>query len=338
MSSAILHLCASVFICGPKALYWFEHLRFPPSRRFECIRGKAALFLCLFATFPIVFAVAAPALTVATYNVENYVVTNRMVDGVYRPAYPKPEAEKAALRKVITGLAPDILALQEMGPPPFLDELQRDLQREGAVYPFALVLEAADPDRHVAVLSKLPLKEVRRHAAVAIEFRPGPGVVKRGVLAVTVSTGAGEMTLFLIHLKSQLTEWRDDPGGAKQRQLEAAAVRDLVLARFPDPTAANFVVCGDWNDTRDSKPVKTLLKRGQTKLGEVLNAADSRGETWTHHYNREDSYSRIDYILVSPALLPAVADGVAHVYDGPGVLQASDHRPVFVRLNLPPQG
>ena len=39
----------------------------------------------------------AQALTVATYNVENYTIANRMVEGVYRQAYPKPEKERAAL-------------------------------------------------------------------------------------------------------------------------------------------------------------------------------------------------------------------------------------------------
>ena len=34
----------------------------------------------------------AKAITIATYNVENYVATDRRVDGAYRPAYPKPEA------------------------------------------------------------------------------------------------------------------------------------------------------------------------------------------------------------------------------------------------------
>ena len=94
------------------------------------------------------------------------------------------------------------------------------------------------------------------------------------------------------------------------------------------------MICGDWNDTRDSKPVRALAKRGETVVGEILRAADSRGETWTHFYRREDSYSRMDYILVSAALQPFVAGGRATIGDGPGVAEASDHRPVFVSLKL----
>ena len=42
---------------------------------------------------------ASAAITVAAYNVENYTVADRMVDGVYRSAYPKPEKAKSALRQ-----------------------------------------------------------------------------------------------------------------------------------------------------------------------------------------------------------------------------------------------
>ncbi|WP_415910758.1 endonuclease/exonuclease/phosphatase family protein [Oleiharenicola sp. Vm1] len=284
-----------------------------------------------------VSAAIASALTVGAYNVENYTLADRMVDGVYRKAYPKPEAEKQALRESIRGFAPDILALEEMGGPPFLAELQADLKAAGLDYPHATVLEAADNDRHVAILSKLPFKDVRRHTQVGFKYFGQPDLVKRGVLEVTFATTAGDLTVFVIHLKSKRTERKDDPESTLQRELEATAVRDLVLARFPDPKQAKFIVCGDWNDTRRSKPVRSLLKRGDTELGELLRAYDSRGETWTHFYRAEESYTRIDYLLASPGLLPFVGHkGTAKIHDGPGVREASDHRPVYVELKLAP--
>jgi len=299
-------------------------------RVFGVFRGFLTLLGCLAAVF------AQAAITVATYNVENYLVADRMADGVFRQAYPKPEDEKAAVQQIIKAIAPDVLALQEMGTMPFLEELQRDLKRSGADYPFATVLEAGDPDRHVAVLSKLPFKAVRRHAAVPVVFLGQRDVVKRGVLEVTFATNAGDVTLFIVHLKSRRTERSDDPEGAAQRLAEAEAVRDLVLARFPEPAQAKFLVCGDWNDVPNSKPVKALAQRGKTTLGEILPVADSRGETWTHYYRTAGTYSRIDYILVSPGLAPLVTDGRATIHDGPGVVQGSDHRPVFVKLSAEP--
>lgn len=278
----------------------------------------------------------AQAITVATWNVDNYNLANRMVDGVFRPEYPKPEAEKAAVRRVIREVAPDILALQEMGAPPFLQELQRDLAGEGVVMPHATVLEGADPDRHVAILSRLPFREVRRHVDVPIVLFGQREVVKRGVLEVTFATDQGELTLFIVHLKSRRTERPDDPQGVTQREREAEAVRDLVLARFLDPAKAKLIVCGDFNDTRMSKPVQSLLRRGQTVLGELLRAVDGRGEVWTHYYRREDTYSRIDYLLVSAALKPLVVGDQGQVHDGAAAEAASDHRMVFAKLKLEP--
>ncbi len=76
-------------------------------------------------------ALAARAFTVATYNVENYTLADRMADGVHRESYPKPESEKVALRRVVRAMNADLLALQEMGGPAFLAELQRDLRHDG---------------------------------------------------------------------------------------------------------------------------------------------------------------------------------------------------------------
>jgi endonuclease/exonuclease/phosphatase family metal-dependent hydrolase len=282
------------------------------------------------------FVLAPAAITVATYNVENYTMANRMVEGVYRPGYPKPEKEKIALQKVVAGIAADILAVEEMGPQPFLDDFQRELKQAGQDYPHTVVLEAADADRHVAVLSKIPFKEVRRHASVALTYFGQKEVVKRGVLEVIIATAQGDFSVFVVHLKSKYTERKDDPESAIQRYLEAEAVRDLVLSRYPDPALGRYIICGDWNDTRGSKTARALQKRGDKVMGEILRAADSHGETWTHFYRREDTYSRLDYFLVSAALLPVVNSGRATIWDGPGVGDASDHRPVMLQLKLDP--
>lgn len=277
----------------------------------------------------------AGSVTVATYNVENYVAADRRVDEVYRPAYPKPEAAKTALRAVIRALDADVLALQEMGPDGYLEELRRDLRAEGLDYPHVAMAEAVDADRHVAVLSRIPFGRVQTHADLDFRYFGGRAKVKRGLLEVAVTVDGTELTLFVVHLRSRFTERPDDPGATLFRAGEAAAVRDLVLRRFPDPAAARFLVLGDCNDTRNSKPLRLLTRRGGTMIATLAKAADPDGETWTYYYHRDDTYSRVDYVLVSPGLASAVAAGGARVYDGPGVREASDHRPVVVRLELP---
>ena len=142
------------------------------------------------------------------------------------------------------------------------------------------------------------------------------------------------MTLFVVHLKSRLTERADDPESARRRAGEAEAVRNFILQRFPDPAAARFLLVGDCNDAVGSKPLRLLTRRGGTVIATVLAAADPQGDTWTYAHRRDGSYLRLDFILVSPGLQPAVAGGTGLVYDGPGVREASDHRPVLVRLEL----
>jgi hypothetical protein len=177
----------------------------------------------------------AETLTVATYNIENYGVADRMTDEGYRKEYPKPEAEKQALRAVIRRLKADVLLLQEVGGPAYLEELRRDLKAEGLDYPQAYVLEGNDPDRHVAVLSRRPFKAVVPHPDLEFPYFKTKERVKRGLLELTLFTAGGEVTLFAVHLKSRFTDRPDDPQSAQRRVGEATAIRDAVLERFPDP-------------------------------------------------------------------------------------------------------
>ena len=277
----------------------------------------------------------AETLTIATYNVENYGSADRMTEAGFRQEYPKPESEKRALRAVIRGLNADVLVLQEMGKQAYLDELRRDLKSEGLDYPHAVLLEGSDADRHVALVSRRPLKSVVPHINLEFSYLNATERVKRGLLEVSIATAAGDITLFALHLKSRLTDRPDDLMSALRRVGEATAIRECVLARFPDPGTARFLILGDCNDDKASKAVQRLLRRGKTEVAGLLPATDTRGESWTHAYRKEDSYSRVDHIMVAPGLRPAVEGGRARIYDGPGVREASDHRPVIVTLELP---
>ncbi|NTU85352.1 MAG: hypothetical protein HGA45_39375, partial [Chloroflexales bacterium] len=86
--------------------------------------------------------IAAEALAIALPVLLLHGAADRMVEGTYRQAYPKPEAAKQAMRAVIRALDADVIALQEMGSRPYLEELQRDLASDGLKYPYAELLEA----------------------------------------------------------------------------------------------------------------------------------------------------------------------------------------------------
>jgi len=301
----------------------------PPS----CGRDLSkSLPLCFLGLFVANTWSADPPVTlrIATYNVENYTDENRVADGVYRTDYPKPESEKTALRAVIHQLDADVLALQEMGPPAYLAELQADLKGEGLEYPYSDEVEGEDPARHLAVLSRRPFTSVVRHTGLVFKYFGAEEKVRRGLLEVRLTAGGVQWTIFAVHLKSKLTVRTDDPDSELERTGEAEAVRDQVLKEFPDPATARFLVLGDCNAGRTERPLRALMARGKTTIAEWVSAADSRGEVWTDYWHQADTYERIDHILVSPGLRPAVVE--ARIADSPETMIASDHRPVVVTL------
>jgi len=221
---------------------------------------------------------------VATYNVENYGLANRRTADGYAPDYPKPESEKAALRRVIIALGPDVLALQEMGGPTYLRELQEDLRADGADYPAATELAAEDPARQVALLSKYPFRQVHGHRDLAFAYRGGTERVKRGLLEAVVATPQGDFTVFVVHLKSHLTERPDDPearsGGSQKRRPCAPASWRSFRRRIPPAssswetatTAAAAQRCGAWK-AGGARYRRTATRRGQPrrKLDRILS-------------------------------------------------------------------
>jgi endonuclease/exonuclease/phosphatase family metal-dependent hydrolase len=92
---------------------------------------------------------------------------------------------------------------------------------------------------------------------------------------------------------------------------------------------------------KSSEPIKTLIGRGKTKLtytrpaernGDDAPPENPRYEprhiTWTHYYGVEDSYSRIDYILLSHALTAHWLKAETYILTLPNWSVGSDHRPI----------
>src|SRR5439155_24673328 len=120
-------------------------------------------------------------------------------------------------------------------------------------------------------------------------------------------------TLIAAHLKSK----RPIPQAEESelRQEEAKVLREKIDERFAAKPEANLIVLGDLNDFKDSAAIKEVIGRGKHKLldtrpaernGDSLatgaRASGARRITWTHYYSKEDTYSRIDYILLSPGM------------------------------------
>lgn len=277
---------------------------------------------------------SAQAVRIATYNVENYLLLDRMVDGVYRKNYPKSELSKAALRQEIREANADVLALQEMGGESYLRELQLDLKREGLDYPHAVVLDGAD-ERKLAILSKVAWARTIEKKELLFDYLGQKVAVKRGLLGVVFEDEKGEWAVFNVHLKAKFTDVSEDPTSAIRRLGEARAIRDEMLKMYPPKAKGRYIVVGDFNDDPKSKPVQSFLRRGKTILGYLVPTEDSHGERWTQFYHGKDIYSRVDYLVVSPEMEKGIKKEALRILDRQDVAcprwkQPTDHRLVFL--------
>src|SRR5690606_22440362 len=204
----------------------------------------------------------------------------------------KPEVEKTAVRKAIAGIDADILCLQEMGPEPYLEELLRDLRNEGTEYPYFAFFKSGDPDRHLAILSRRPIKEAFEITDLSFRYFGNKEQPRRGLLGVEVEYEGEALFVYTIHLSSRFTYRDDDPSSNIRREAEARTIRDYLRKRHGDPIQGRVLVGGDFNDERDSPTLARFMSIGDRTLFVMKEATDSNGHRWTHHYGRKDLYSR----------------------------------------------
>ena len=281
-------------------------------------------------------SLSAEELRVATYNLNNYLVMDRHVGARWRPSYPKPESEKVIIREIIKNVSPDVLVLQEMGSVDFLEELRSDMDREGVHYNYAVHMKGGDRDRHLAVLSMRAPQEVVKHTDLSFKYFESREIVKRGMLEMTFELEDGQkFQLFAVHLKSRYAENKKDGESKLRRVREAEACRNRLIERTHERGFTNYLIAGDFNDHPSSATLRRFYGRGNLELGSLVPAADSRGEVWTYHYEKEASYQSVDGFIASPEMMLRVKAGRAHIVDSTGVLSASDHRMVYLDVVEP---
>lgn len=278
------------------------------------------------------FAGESSGISIASYNVENYIVMPRHVGGHLRNRVGKPEEERNAVASVIRSLSPDILGVMEIGDDSQISDLIRRLKSTGLDYPFRESVQGADPERHLLLLSRFPVIERHSMGDIPLSVKGVQLRSPRGVLDVVIKTPEGQILRILcVHLKSRvgLQEYDEKALRLAEAQFLANKVRSILKE---DPESC-LVVMGDFNATRNSPEMKTLTGDDQHPGPlRMIPLADDRGETWTEFWQAADVYSRIDYVLTSPSLddrVDPLRSGVARP-----VLwsKASDHCPVHVTL------
>jgi endonuclease/exonuclease/phosphatase family metal-dependent hydrolase len=295
------------------------------------------LLLILVFTFEVC---AGTTLRVATYNLELY------VDRPFSDVQPKSELARKYVREVIRAANADVLALQEIGSTNALLELRANLQKEGLDYRYWSHVRAQDENLHVAFLSKVPLVSERHRTNESYLFQGRRHFVARGFGQVEIEPAKNmRVTLMTAHLKSKRMVAEGDQQG--MREEEGTVLRDRIDEFLRNRPAGHLIVLGDLNDSFDSRTMRTVLGRGKTALfdtrpaernGDNLPNANPkflpRTITWTHYFGKEETYSRLDYILTSQSLRPHLVPSQTYVPAIPNWGAASDHRLVMATFQL----
>jgi endonuclease/exonuclease/phosphatase family metal-dependent hydrolase len=203
-----------------------------------------------------------------------------------------------AIAEELRSMQADVIALQEvdvrMRRTGFVDEAAALATALGFHYAFAASIKWDEGDYGLAVLSRWPLVEVRRH-----RLDRTAAAEPRIVLEVTVCAGGRPLRLFNHHADGRLAS--RDNGFAELRRIVQPDVGRGVL------------VMGDFNEHSNAASVRGLIDAGLIDLGAERN---------TH---TADS-GRIDYLMVDGPL--ARLTSPARVWP----TDKSDHHAVLVDL------
>jgi endonuclease/exonuclease/phosphatase family metal-dependent hydrolase len=227
-----------------------------------------------------------------TWNVQNLFAAETE-DGP--PSQEAFDAKLASLAEVLDAQRPDVAALQELGPPEVLAQLQERLTHE---LPHQEL--SAHPDGRgirVGFLSRLPLVAPVQLHPLAVGLAPvqvgdddqnpatppaATTTMGRGALQVTVTAHGHPLTLVAAHLKSKLLTF---PGGRFQPRDEAERARFGAYALYLRAAQAatlrahleqllddqgrtmGVVVAGDLNDGLDAATTQLLQGPPGSEIG-----------------------------------------------------------------------
>ncbi|MBN1557811.1 MAG: endonuclease/exonuclease/phosphatase family protein [Lentisphaerae bacterium] len=272
--------------------------------------------LCLSGT-PAPAETNPPALTLATWNVENLfdAVDDPQNEGddPFTPAgWRHWTGERYGMKlghlaAVIAGLDADILCLQEIENRRSLDDLATVLREEfGCDYPH--IVHREGPDHRgidVALLSRIPAAGARWITPVEAQ---------RDILIVRFAPPPAPLTVCVNHWKSR---WGSAARSTRMRHAQARALRDDINRSLTTNAAAAIAVAGDFNDDADGPALaehlqctgdpEALFADPTGTLLYSLHAALPDAGAGTCYYRNGDTWNSFDQICVSRAMLPGYA-------------------------------
>lgn len=283
---------------------------------------RVLLLVCL--VLPLICRPQTDTFSVMTYNLHQYVLTDRDAGG--EPKDLKPENARRAAVRLIAKEHPDVLTVQEMGGAAVFGQFRDDLRAAGLNYPYAELLEREGRDIHLAVLSRFPIVSVQHHTNDWYSIGEARLSVARGFLDVELQVNPKyRFRLLTAHLKSKVYH---PLGQTEMRRNEARLLNKIIRGILEENPDVNLLVAGDFNDDYNSAPLREVSGRRGGPMTD-LRPVDSAGDVWTYFYAAVDGYSRFDYFFVSRGMLAETVRKQTRVVRDPLTYEASDHRPVI---------
>ncbi len=289
--------------------------------------GASALILLLAVSAPAQPAARpAPAagdeFTLMSYNLYRFSYEDRDKDG--QKDNFKPEDQIRAVIGVITNADPDVLAVQEIGDADSFEILKKRLADAGMAFVDGEYFVLPHATVGLGLLSKFPIVARRNITNESYSIGGQEFPVQRGYLCVDIQPNPKyRFRVIVAHLKSKLFH----PLGQTEMRRNEARLLNKHVRRMTDRTPnLNLVVVGDMNDTITSSTLRELI--GRPAYLYDLRPRDFVGDLWTHFWEYQEEYARIDYILANQNMLPEAVQDKCYLPRDSGAPAASDHRPV----------
>lgn len=261
--------------------------------------------------------------SVMSYNVRMYRYSDRDNDGQEDDF--KPEAEILPMLGIICDARPDVLVVQELGDATTLESLQQRLAALGFTYPYRDHLPGVSDHANLGILSQFPIvaRDPQTNLVYSIQGRTLP--VLRGFQQVEIDVRGKPILVVNAHLKSKLFH---ELGQTEMRRNEARLLASFLRRIIKEKPDIHLVVCGDFNDGYNSAALRELIAQENLPI-EDLRLFDPFGDLWTHYFRGDQTYSRIDYIMVNPAMKARWIENKSGVIRDARTYEASDHRPII---------
>lgn len=244
------------------------------------------------------------------------------------PAKPRTAMDRLAAS--IRRLNADVLALEEVENRGVLERFVRTFLPDAGYE--QIVLYEGNDQRGIdcAVLSRLPVGSVTSYRHVVLTMPDGRKTrFRRDLLRVRIEPpGAQPFDVFAAHLKSKRGE---GTATLPMRMAEAQMIREVCDETIRADSAARFVVCGDFNDTAESDPLKTIRGSGPGALVCFVNELPAAKRIT---YNQAPYRSTIDYLFCSPAMAKCYVHGSYEIIEGTIESSGSDHNPIAARFRF----